>query len=60
MEFAGYKAGITGTRRYFPTAVMAATAGILIVMVIDLDRPSRGFMRVPVHPLVDALQGIPQ
>jgi hypothetical protein len=60
LGFAGYNAGITGTRRYFPTVVMAATVGMLIVMVIDLDRPSRGLIQVPVQPLIDAANGIPR
>jgi len=60
MGFAGYNAGVTGTRRYFPTLIMAVTVGVLIVMVMDLDRPSRGLIQVPVQPLVDAAQSIPR
>nr|WP_294505354.1 hypothetical protein [uncultured Rhodopila sp.] len=60
LGFAGYNAGITGTRRFFPTLVMAATVGMLIVLVTDLDRPSRGLIQVPVQPLIDAANGIPR
>nr|WP_294518705.1 hypothetical protein [uncultured Rhodopila sp.] len=59
MGFAGYNAGITGTRRIFPTLIMAITVGTLIVLVIDLDRPSRGLIQVPVQPLIDAANSIP-
>jgi hypothetical protein len=60
MGFAGYNAGVTGTRRYYPSLIMAVTVGVLIVLVMDLDRPSRGLIQVPVQPLIDAANGIPR
>jgi hypothetical protein len=32
---------------------------VLIMLVVDLDRPSRGLIIVPVQPLIDAAQAIP-
>ena len=58
MGFAGYNAGVTGTRRYYPSLIMAVTVGVLIVLVMDLDRPSRGLIQVPVQPLIDVAQTI--
>ena len=58
MAFAGYNAGVTGTRRFYPSMIMAVTAGALIVLVMDLDRPSRGLIQVPVQPLIDTAQSL--
>jgi hypothetical protein len=37
---------------------MAATVGIVIVMVVDLDQPSRGLIEVSPQALIDVMQGI--
>jgi hypothetical protein len=58
--FAGYNTGVNGTRRSLATALMAVTIAGLVVIIVDLDRPARGFIRVPVQPLVDAAGSIPQ
>jgi hypothetical protein len=39
---------------------MSITITLLIMLIIDLDRPYSGFIQVPVQALVDAAQGIPQ
>jgi hypothetical protein len=39
---------------------MSITVMLLIMLIVDLDRPYRGAIQVPVQPLVDAVQGIPQ
>ena len=59
MGFAGYNAGVTGARRRLPNLIMAVTIAVLIMMVVDLDRPSCGLILVPVQALLDAEQGIP-
>ncbi len=59
MAFTGYHAGASGARRRLPNLVMAVTVGLLILMVIDLDRPNRGLIQVPTQALLDALNGIP-
>lgn len=58
--FAGYNTGVNGTRRSLATALMAVTISGLVVIIVDLDRPARGFIRVPVQALVDAEGSIPQ
>ncbi len=59
MGFTGYHAGVTGSRRPVATLMMSLTVAVVIMLVIDLDRPNRGLIRVPVQPLIDAAQGIP-
>jgi hypothetical protein len=39
---------------------MAVTVTLLIMLIVDLDRPYRGSIQVPVQALVDAVQGIRQ
>jgi hypothetical protein len=31
----------------------------VIMLIVDLDRPTRGLIQVPVNALEDALQGMP-
>lgn len=58
MGFTGYHAGLTGSRRHMPTLIMSVTIAVVIVLIIDLDTPARGLIRVPDQPLIDAAQGI--
>jgi hypothetical protein len=58
MVFTGYQVGLLQTRLREASAVMAATVGIVIVMVVDLDQPSRGLIEVSPQALVDVMQGI--
>jgi hypothetical protein len=58
MGFTGYNAGITGARRRIANLMMCCTIAALIMLVADLDRPSRGVIQVPVQALIDAAQGI--
>jgi hypothetical protein len=60
MGFTGYNAGVVGARRRFTTLIMSLTVSLLILLIIDLDRPYRGLIQVPVQALVDAAQGIPR
>lgn len=58
--FAGYHAGVNGARRRLATLLMAFTIAELMVMIIDLDRPARGLIRVSVQALVDAADSVPK
>src|SRR3954469_22530535 len=42
MGFTGYHAGVVGTHRRIINLIMPVTVAVLIVLVVDLDRPSRG------------------
>jgi hypothetical protein len=58
MGFTGYNIGLTGTHRRFANLLMSLTVALLIMLVIDLDRPSRGLIEVSTQALVDAVRGI--
>jgi len=58
MVFTGYQVGLMETRLREVSLIMAATVGIVIVMVVDLDQPSRGLIEVSPQALVDVMQGI--
>ena len=60
MGFTGYNEGVVGVRRRLTNLIMSITITLLIMLIIDLDRPYRGFIQVPVQALVDTAQGIPQ
>jgi hypothetical protein len=59
MGFTGYQAGVTGSRRRVATLIMSLTIGMVLILVVDLDQPARGWIRVPAQPLVDTAQGMP-
>jgi hypothetical protein len=59
MGFTGYHTGITGSRRRLANLIMSATVAVLILLVVDLDRPDRGLIQVPTQPLLDAMQQLP-
>jgi hypothetical protein len=59
MGFTGYHAGVTGARRHPANLVMSITVAVVIMLIVDLDRPHRGLIQVPVQPLLDAAAGIP-
>jgi hypothetical protein len=58
MGFTGYNAGVTGAHRRIANLIMSVMIAVLIMLVVDLDRPSRGLIQVPVQAMVDAVQGI--
>jgi hypothetical protein len=59
MGFTGYNAGVIGGRRHLSAYIMTLTMALLIMLVVDLDRPDRGVVNVPVQALVDTLGSIP-
>ena len=60
MGFAGFNAGVMGSQRRAANLLMSATIALLIILIIDLDRPHRGMVEVPVQALLDAVAGIPK
>jgi hypothetical protein len=53
MGFTGYQSGLTESHLRPATLMTAVTIAIVIVLVVDLDQPARGFIQVPVQALVD-------
>jgi len=58
MGFTGYNSGLIGAKRRLTSLIMSITITLLIMLIVDLDRPYRGVVQVPVQALVDAAQGI--
>jgi len=57
--FTGYHVGVTGSRRYGSLGMMAMMVAAVIMLIVDLDRPTRGLIEVPVGALDDAIRGMP-
>jgi hypothetical protein len=47
----GYNAGLTGRRSLISAAVLIVALGVVLVLVVDLDRPQNGFITVSQRPL---------
>jgi hypothetical protein len=56
--FTGYHAGARGSGGRVATLIMSLTIAVVIMLVIDLDRPARGFIQVGVQALIDVQQSI--
>ncbi|MFN8519841.1 MAG: hypothetical protein U0667_10735 [Chloroflexota bacterium] len=52
----GYAAGLTRRRSLLSAAVLIVALGAVTTLVIDLDRPQDGFLRVSQQPLVDVVE----
>ena len=59
MGFTGHRTALSGGGRPVAVLLMSITISVLIMLVIDLDRPDGGLIQVPVQPLIDAARGIP-
>lgn len=49
----GYSAGLTRRRSSVAAVVLVIALGATIMLVVDLDRPRRGFLQVSQQPLLD-------
>jgi len=49
----GYASGIAGHRASFVTYIMAALIVVLVFVILDLDRPRRGLIKVSQQSLLD-------
>lgn len=56
----GYNAGLTLRRSPLTAAILIIVLGAVITLVVDLDRPQRGFLTVSQQPLIDLVQQIGQ
>jgi hypothetical protein len=54
----GYNAGLTWRRSPLTVIVLVAILGAVITLVIDLDRPREGFLKVNQQPLIDLAEQI--
>ena len=58
MVAVGYEFGLTGTRNWAVTILLAVVFTTVIVLIADLDQPQTGFLRVSQQPLIDLIQSI--
>jgi hypothetical protein len=54
----GYSAGIKGRRSILSATVLIIALGVVTTLVVDLDRPQEGFLRVSQQALVDVQRSI--
>jgi hypothetical protein len=53
----GYTFGLNGRRQIFSMCVLALAITLVLAVIIDLDRPRRGFIRVNQQPMIDLQRG---
>jgi hypothetical protein len=58
LAMVGYSAGLTRRRSLLSAFVLIIALGAVITVVIDLDRPQEGFIKVSQQPLIDLQQQI--
>jgi len=56
--FSGYASGLDKKRTAFPVYIVAFLISCVIVLILDLDRPSVGFIEVSQQPMIDAAASI--
>ena len=54
----GYSAGLRKRRSMLSAVVLVLTLGVVLTLVIDLDRPQDGLVNVSQQPLIDVMQVI--
>jgi len=54
----GYQAGLARTRRSLAVFAVAITFSVVIELIVDLDRPQHGVLRVSQHALLDLQRSI--
>lgn len=53
MGVTGYVAGLGGHRNFWPSTTTAVLIAVVIVVVMDLDRPRRGLIQVSQQSMID-------
>lgn len=53
LAMVGYSAGMRGKRSVLSAVVLTVTLGVVLMLVIDLDRPQDGLINVSQQPLLD-------
>jgi hypothetical protein len=52
----GYSFGVHGRRNIFSMFMLAVSISLVLAVIIDLDRPRSGYIRVSQQPMIDLLQ----
>lgn len=54
----GYSSGLSGERMVVPIMLVSLLITLIVFLIIDLDRPKRGFIQVDQAPIVEVLNGL--
>ncbi len=52
----GYSFGVNGRRNIFSMFMLSVSIALVLAVIIDLDRPRSGYIRVSQQPMIDLLQ----
>jgi hydrogenase/urease accessory protein HupE len=52
--FAGYASGLDERRKRLPVYLIGLLVSTVILLILDLDRPTTGFVQVSQQPMIDA------
>jgi hypothetical protein len=58
MSAVGYQTGIAGSKRSWARPVLAVSFGMVITLIVALDRPQSGYISVSQQPLIDLQKSI--
>jgi hypothetical protein len=56
--FAGYASGLEARRSRWPLHVAGVSVAFVILLILDLDRPSTGFIEVSQQPMIDTAESL--
>ena len=56
--FAGYASGFAAQSSRLPVYITGLLVSAVILMILDLDRPSAGFIEVSQQPMIDTAASI--
>jgi hypothetical protein len=54
----GYGCGLGGGRTFFPILALSVIIAVVVLLIVDLDRPRRGLIRVSEQSLLDLKQSL--
>ena len=58
MMSVGYQTGVSGSRRSNARVILALSFSLVIALIVELDRPDSGFIRVSQQPQIDLLNDL--
>ena len=58
MMAVGYQTGVSGSRRSNARVILALSFSLVIALIVELDRPDSGFIRVSQQPQIDLLNDL--
>jgi hypothetical protein len=58
MGLVGFGCGLGAHRNFSATATMCLLIGLVILVIVDLDRPRRGFIEISQQPMIELRQSL--